>query len=88
MDYCQWKKTLTSLAKRVLVTFGSTGAASATVFAFQKQIQESEMTALIISNKEKKDIIKVVKAPDESGLLVKGISETIEIKPKKKRCIF
>ena len=55
------KKTLTLLAKRVLVTFGLTRAASATDVALRKKIQGSEMTTLIISNKEKKDIIKIVK---------------------------
>ena len=36
------------------------------------------MTTLIISNNEIKDIIKIVKPLDDSGLLLKGITETIQ----------
>ena len=33
---------------------------------------------LIISNEEMNDIIKIVKSLKQSGLLIKGVSETIE----------
>ena len=36
------------------------------------------MATLIISNDEIHDIIKIVKYLEDSGLLVKGISETIQ----------
>ena len=45
--------------------------------AIQKKIYGSGITALIISNAEMEDIIKIVKSLEESGLLLKGISETI-----------
>ena len=35
-------------------------------------------TTLIISNDEMKDIIKTVKSLEDSGLLFKGVSKTIE----------
>ena len=35
-------------------------------------------TTLIISNKEMSDIMKIVQSLEESGLLIKGISETIK----------
>ena len=35
-------------------------------------------TALIISNEEMNDIMKIVKSFQESGLLIKGVSETIK----------
>ena len=35
-------------------------------------------TTLIISNEEMNDIIKIVKSLEESGLLIKGVSETIQ----------
>ena len=35
------------------------------------------MTTLIISNKEIKEDMKIVKSREESGLLIKGASETI-----------
>ena len=38
----------------------------------------SRMTTLIISNEEMNNIIKIVKSLEESGLLIKGISETIK----------
>ena len=34
------------------------------------------MTALIISNKEIEDIMKIDKSLEELGLLIKGVSET------------
>ena len=43
------------------------------------------MTTLIISNKEMNDIMKIDKSLVKSGLLIKGISETItnEVKEQK-----
>ena len=45
------------------------------------------MTTLIISNDEIHDIIKIVKSLEDSGLLVKGITETVqnELKEQKGR---
>ena len=40
------------------------------------------MTALIISNEEMENIMKVVKSLEESDLLVEGISKTIENEAK------
>ena len=45
------------------------------------------MIALIISNKEMKDIMKIVKSLEESGLLTKGVSETIKNEAKTQRWI-
>ena len=42
------------------------------------------MTTLIISKEEMKDIMKIVKSPEQSGLLVKGVSVTIESEAKEK----
>ena len=38
----------------------------------------SGFTTLIISNQEREDIMKIVKSLEESGLLIKGVSETIK----------
>ena len=35
-------------------------------------------TTLIISNEEMQDIMKIVKSLGKSGLLIKGVSETIK----------
>ena len=51
---------------------------SATDAAIQEKIYGSGITALIISNKEMEDIMKIVKSLKESGLLLKGISEIIK----------
>ena len=40
------------------------------------------MTTLIMSNKKMKDIIKIVKYLEESGLLNRGVSETNNNKGK------
>ena len=55
--------------------------------AILKEIYWSESKALIISNEEMENIMKKFKSRDESGLLIKGISETSknEAKWTKKR---
>ena len=50
----------------------------------------SGFTMLIISNKDMNDIMKIIKFLEESGLLIKGVSETTknEAKQKTKSTIF
>ena len=43
------------------------------------------MTTLIISNDEMNDIFKIVKSLGNSGLLLKGVSETIQHEAKEER---
>ena len=45
----------------------------------------SHNTTLIISNDEIKDIIKIVKSLEDSGLLLKGVTETIQNEVKKQK---
>ena len=45
----------------------------------------SHTTVLIISNDEKKGIIKVVKSLEDSGLLLKGVSEIVQNKAEEKK---
>ena len=72
------KIVLTPLTKSVLILFRLTAAASTLDVAIRKKIYESVMVALIISNEEmKKIILELVKYLEQSGLLVKGVSETI-----------
>lgn len=42
------------------------------------------MIALIISNEEMKDIMEIVKSVEESCLLIKSVSKTLENKVKNK----
>ena len=43
------------------------------------------MTTLIISNDEIHDIIKIVKSLEDSGLLLKGITETVQNEVKEQK---
>ena len=70
------KNKLTPLAKSILIPLGISVEMSAADTAIQKKIYGSEATALIISNEEMEDIIKTVKSIQDSGLLIKWISET------------
>ena len=72
------KNVLTSLAKSVLSQPELTAAVSARDAANRKKVFGSGMTALIISNEEMDDIMKIVKSLQYSGLLIKGVCETIE----------
>ena len=63
-------------------------AASAADAAIHKKMFESSMTTLIISNEEMGDIMEIVKSLEESVLLKKGVSETIQnVSSKTKRRI-
>ena len=53
-----------------------------------KKIQRSDNTTLITSNKDMEDIIKKVKSLEDSSLLFKGVSETIQNVAKKKKRKF
>ena len=43
------------------------------------------MTALIISNNEMEDIIKIIKSLEDSGLLVEGVTETVQNEVKEQK---
>ena len=45
----------------------------------------SGVTTLIISNDEMNDILKIVKSLENSGLLLKGVGETIQHEAKEQR---
>ena len=65
-------------AKNVFVPLGLTAAASTTNAAIQKKMFGSGTTTLIISNEQMNDIMKIIKSFEESGLLIKGVSEAIK----------
>ena len=80
------KSVITPLAKRVLIPLGLTAAASAADAGIHKKILGSgHKTTLIISNKDMDDLIEIVKSLEDSGLLLKGITESVqnEIKEQK-----
>ena len=76
---------LKSLGKSVLIPLELTAAASATDAATQKKIYGSGTTTLIISNKEMEDVMKIVTSFEDSGLLIKVVSETIENEAKEQK---
>ena len=71
--------------KRVLIPSGSTSAASAIDAAMHRKMFGSVVTTLIVSNAEMNNIIKIVKSLEEWALLIKGVSETINIESKKQK---
>ena len=73
------------LSKSVLIPLRLTAAASATDAAIHKKMFASGMTALIISNKEINDIMKIFKSLGASGLLIKGVSQTITNEAKEQK---
>ena len=68
---------LKPLTKSVLIPLGLTASASATDAAINKKMIGSGITTLIILNEETNYIMKIVQSFEESGLLIKGVSETI-----------
>ena len=77
------ENVLKPLPKSVLIPLGLTATAAATHAAIYKKIFWSRMTTLITSNEEMNDIMKVVTSLEKSGLLIKGVSETIKNESKK-----
>ena len=75
------KNVIKPLAKSVLIPLGLTAAASAADAGIHKKIlgsgHNNNTTTLIISNDEIEDIIKIVKSLEDSGLLLKGVTETV-----------
>ena len=77
------KNVIKPLAKSVLIPLGLTAAASAADAGIHKKILGSgNMTALIISNDQIEDIIKIVKSLEDSGLLLEGVTETVQNEEK------
>ena len=72
-------KKAVPLAKNSLVPLGITAADSAFDTGIQKKINDSGRAALIISNKEMNEIMKILEALADSNILLK-----IEIKEQKR----
>ena len=85
------KSVIKPLAKSILIPFGLTAAASAADAGIHKKIvgygqpNNNNNTILIISNDEMGDILKIVKSLEDSGVLLKGVSETIQNEAKEQR---
>ena len=80
------KNVIKPLAKSVLIPLGLTAAASAADAGIHKKILGSgHNTALIISNDEIEDIIKIVKSLEDSGLFLKGVTEIVQNEVKEQK---
>ena len=74
--------------KSVLIPLGLTAAASAADAGIHKKILGSghnNNIVLIISNDEINDIIKIVKSLEDSGLLLKGVTQTVQNEVKEEK---
>ena len=84
-------KVAMPLAKNVLAPLGLTAAMSAIDGSIKKKMLGSEATkgagttTLIISNYEMDGILKIVKSLEDSGVLLRDVSETIQHEAKKQR---
>ena len=76
-------KVAMPLAKNVLAPLGLTTAMSAIDGSIQEKIHGSGVK-LIIEQEDMNDIIKIIKALENSGILLKGVTKTIEMKLKNK----
>ena len=82
------KSVIKPLTKSVLVPLGLTAAKSAPDVGIHKKILGSDNnnnTTLIISNDEMDDILKIFKCLEDSGVLLKGVSKTIQNEAKEQR---
>ena len=87
------KNVIKPLAYSVLIPLGLTAAAADS--GIHKKILGSgkrpldlaipNNTTLVISNYEMKDIIEIAKSLEDSGLLLKGVSETIQNEAKEQK---
>ena len=77
-------KVAMPLAKNVLARLGLTAAMSAIDGSIQKKIHGSGVK-LIIEQEDLKNIMKIIEALENSGILLKGVSKTIENETKEQR---
>ena len=92
------KNVIKPLAKSILILLGLTATASAADVGIHKKNLGSDRPLpsashdnniiLIISNNEMKGIIKIVKCTEDSGLLMEGVSKTIQNEAKNKEGDF
>ena len=77
-------KVAMPLAKNVLAPLGLTAAMSAINGGIQKKIR-GDGIRLIIEQEDMNDIIKIIEALENSGILLKGVTKTIENETKEQR---
>ena len=68
-----------------MIPLGITAAALPAHAKKYRKILGSGTTTLIISNKEIEHVIKIVKSLEDSGVLIKGVSETMQNETKEQK---
>ena len=86
------KSVINPSAKSVLLSLGLTAAASAADAGIHKNIvgsgHNNNNTILIISNDEMDNLLEIVISLEESGILLRGVSKTIQNEAKEQRVGF
>ena len=72
-------KQALSLAKNILAPLGLSAAMSATDAAIQKKIYGSGTKTVEFSNKDLDDMTKIVKALEDSDVLMKGVTKKLKM---------
>ena len=80
-------KVAMPLAKNLLALLGLTAAMSAIDGTMQKKIHGSGVK-LIIEQEDMNDIMKIIETLENSGILLKGVTKTIENETKEQRAGF
>ena len=80
----QLMKVAMPIAKNVLAPLGLTAAMSAIDGGIQKKMRDDGIK-LLIGNKDMNDIMKIIEALENSGILLKGVTKTIENETKEQR---
>ena len=78
-------KVVVPIAKKNLGPIGITAAASAVDLGIQEKMQGSGTATLVISVREMNDIMKIVQALEDSNVLLKRITKTIENQAKEQK---
>ena len=81
---CPLMKVVLPLAKNVLAPLGLTAAMSAIDGSIQKKIHGSGVK-LIIEEEDMNDIMEIIEALENSGILLKRVSKTIKNETKEQR---
>ena len=79
------KNVITPLAKSALIPLGLTAASAADAGIHKKILGSANTTTLIISNKDMEDLIKIVKSLENSRLLLKGVTESVQNEVKEQK---
>ena len=87
------KNVIKPLGKSVLIPLGLIAAASAADAGIHKKIlgsghNNTSSTTLIIPNNEMEDVVQIVKAFEDFGLLLKGVTETVQNEVKEQKVDF